>query len=99
MPHHCKSGSREAWEEVSIHVQPEQLEVIGVIHRKAMDERIDFFLMADRWEGEVVNAEPTKCDEVAWFDLDKLPVNTIAYVRKAIENYQKGVWFDSVGWD
>ena len=71
--------AREAWEEVSIRIQPEQLEVIGVMHRKAMDERIDFFLSADTWEGEIVNAEPTKCDEVAWFDLDKLPVNTIPY--------------------
>ncbi len=91
--------AREDWEEVGIRVQPEQLKVIGVIHRKAMDERIDFFLVADTWEGEIVNAEPTKCDEVAWFDLDQLPVNTIPYVKKAIENYQKGIWFDSVGWD
>src|SRR5579864_2093242 len=71
--------AREAQEEVSIHIQPEQLKVIGVMHRKAMDERVDFFLVADRWEGEIVNAEPTKCDDVAWFYLDKLPVNTILY--------------------
>jgi 8-oxo-dGTP diphosphatase len=90
--------AREAWEEVGIHIQPEHLKVIGVIHRKAVDERIDFFLIADTWEGEIVNAEPTKCDEVTWFDINNLPANTIPYIKKAIENYQKGVWFDSFGW-
>jgi 8-oxo-dGTP diphosphatase len=91
--------AREAQEEVSIHIQPEHLKIVGVMHRKEMDERIDFFLVADTWEGEIVNAEPAKCDDVAWFDLDKLPSNTVPYVRRAIENYREGVWFDSVGWD
>jgi ADP-ribose pyrophosphatase YjhB (NUDIX family) len=90
---------REAREEVSIEIQTEDLTVVGVIHRKADDERIDFFLTATRWKGEIVNAEPHKCDELAWFDLDALPDTMIPYVRQALENYRQGIWFDSVGWN
>ena len=46
----------------------------------------------------MVNAEPHKCDDLSWFDIDNLPENTIPYIRRAIENYLAGVWFDSYGW-
>lgn len=43
--------------------------------------------------------EPHKCDQLAWFALTELPGNVIPYVRKALENFQAGVWFDSFGWE
>ncbi|HTI15742.1 MAG TPA: NUDIX domain-containing protein [Dictyobacter sp.] len=89
---------REAHEEAGIHIKPEQMEVIGVMHRKTDEERIDFFLAASQWNGEIYNAEPQKCDELAWFSLNNLPVNMIPYVRQALDNYQHGHWFTSFGW-
>ncbi|MBO8165211.1 MAG: NUDIX domain-containing protein [Brevibacillus sp.] len=89
---------REAREEAGITIEPEDVEIVGVMHRKAADERIDFFAVAHRWHGHVVNNEPDKCDQLAWFPLDRLPDNLIGYVRKAIDNYRQNVWFDSFGW-
>ena len=89
---------REAKEEAGISISPQALQIVGVMHRKADDERIDFFLSAKSWHGEIVNAEPHKCDELAWYALDALPGNVVPYVRKAINNYQQGSWFDSFGW-
>ena len=89
---------REAREEAGIEIAPEDLRVVGVMHRKATEERIDFFLAATEWAGEITNREPTKCDELAWFDLDRLPENVIPYVRRALENYRRGQCFDSFGW-
>ena len=89
---------REAKEEAGIDISPRDIEVVGVMHRKSEDERIDFFLSASSWSGEVVNMEPDKCDDLAWFGLDHLPPNTVSYVRRAIENYRQGTWFDSFGW-
>ena len=89
---------REAREEAGIEIAPENLRVVGVMHRKSTEERIDFFLAATEWAGEITNREPTKCDELAWFDLDRLPENVIPYVRRALENYRRGRWFDSFGW-
>ena len=89
---------REAWEEAGIEIDPFQLQVVGVMHRKAGDERIDFFLAATQWVNEIINKEPHKCDELAWYPLDALPDTTIPYIRTAITNYRQGRWFDSFGW-
>jgi len=89
---------REAREEVGVEISPLDLQVVGVMHRKSNDERIDFFLAAASWAGEVTNGEPDKCDELAWVNMDALPDNVIPYVRKALDNYRRGIWFDSFGW-
>ncbi|HLG61149.1 MAG TPA: NUDIX domain-containing protein [Ktedonosporobacter sp.] len=89
---------REAKEEAGITLSPQSLQIVGVMHRKADDERIDFFLTATSWDGAIVNAEPHKCDELAWYALDALPANVVPYVRRAINNYRQSHWFDSFGW-
>lgn len=50
------------------------------------------------WEGEPHNAEPDKCDELAWYPIKNLPVNTIPYIKSAIESYQKGDIYSEIGW-
>jgi 8-oxo-dGTP pyrophosphatase MutT (NUDIX family) len=90
---------REAYEEAGVRIDPADLAVVGVMHRRSDEERVDFFLAATRWSGEIRNAEPHKCDELAWFPLDRLPANVIPYVRRALDNYRRGVWFDSFGWE
>lgn len=89
---------REAREEVGIAVGPNQLTVVGVMHRREGDERIDFFLTAGDWEGDVRNCEPARCSELQWTSLRDLPADLIPYVRQAIENYRRGDWFQSYGW-
>ena len=89
---------REAREEAGIEISPLGLEVVGVMHRKSDDERIDFFLAATSWSGEITNREPDRCDQLAWFGMDVLPENVIPYVRRALGNYRQGIWFDSFGW-
>lgn len=94
-----EAAVREAREEAGIELSVEDIEVVGVMHRKSTDERIDFFVAARLWKGEVINREPDKCDDLSWFPLDALPSNTIPYVKKAIENFRSGIWFDSFGWE
>jgi 8-oxo-dGTP diphosphatase len=89
-----QAAVREAKEEAGVHLTEENIEIVGVMHRKAGDERIDFFATMKEWEGEIKNQEPHKCDDLRFFPLDQLPVNTI----RAIDNYKKGKWFDSFGW-
>ncbi|HEX5498069.1 MAG TPA: NUDIX domain-containing protein [Thermomicrobiales bacterium] len=89
---------REAAEEAGIDIAPADLSVVGVMHRKSDDERVEFFLVAKRWRGEIANMEPNKCDDLSWYALDRLPTNMVPYVRRALDNYRDGTWFDSVGW-
>ena len=89
---------REAREEAGIEISSGDLAVMGVMHLKEDEEYIYFFLHTSHYFGQVVNMEPHKCDDLSWFDIDDLPPNTIPYVRRAIQNYRDGVWFDSLGW-
>ena len=89
---------REAKEEAGIEILPSELEVVGSMHLMTDTEYVSFFLQASEWCGDVVNMEPDKCDDLRWFELDGLPENTIPYVRRAIENYREGKWFESFGW-
>lgn len=89
---------REAQEEVGVEISPQDLRVVGVMHRKSDDERVDFFLTTTSWSGKVTNREPDRCDQLAWLDIEELPESVIPYVRRALDNYRRGVWFDSFGW-
>jgi ADP-ribose pyrophosphatase YjhB (NUDIX family) len=93
------AAAREAREEVGLALDPAALQVVGVMHRRSDDERVDFFALADAWQGEPHNAEPDKCDDLRWFRLDALPDNVVPYVRRAISNYLNHIPFDSYGWD
>ena len=89
---------REAHEEIGVRINPAEIRFAGVFHRSEGDERVDFFMHVRSWEGEPVNAEPEKCDELRWVKINELPENTIPYIRRAIENFQAGVPFEEFGW-
>lgn len=92
---------REAEEEASITVRPEDLELAHVMHRRDTnenDERIDFFFKCKKWEGEIKNMEPHKCDDLSWFSLDDLPENMIGYIETALGLANKGQFYSELGW-
>ena len=92
--------SREVLEEAGIEIDPSDLNLVLTMHRQCGDhERADFFFTANAWKGEVRNAEPQKCDDLAWFPIDNLPSNTIPYIKKAIEEYFNGMAYCEFGWD
>jgi ADP-ribose pyrophosphatase YjhB (NUDIX family) len=93
-----QAAIREAREEIGVELRPDEAAVVGTMHRKSGDERVDFFVVASSWTGEPSNCEPEKCDELRWSARDALPRNTIPYIRRALENYAKGVWFEEFGW-
>lgn len=92
------AGMREAQEEIGVRIETGGMTFSSVMHRIEGDERVDFFVQVHKWQGEIVNAEPDKCDDLRWVDLDNLPENTIAYVRRAIANHLSGIPFDEFGW-
>lgn len=90
---------REIREEIGININPSDLSVIHIMHRKSpQDERIDFFMTTSAYTGTITNLEPEKCDDLQWFALDSLPANMVDYVRVAIENYKDGISYSEYGW-
>jgi 8-oxo-dGTP diphosphatase len=90
---------REAREESGVEISPNDIKVVGVMHRKNIDsEWIDFFLKVASWTGQITNAEPHKCTELKWFHLNDLPDNMISYIKLAVEKDHDELWFESIGW-
>lgn len=85
---------REAKEEANIIVKRDNLKLVHTLYRpRKSDERVDFFYLCEEWEGEIQNLETHKCDDLSYFDIDKLPENTIPYIRHVIEKAFKGITF------
>ncbi len=91
---------REAFEEAGIKVEKKDLKPVKVLHRLSSDqEYMDFFFIAEKWEGEPAIKEPNKCDDMSWFVINNLPENTLPYVKDVIENHGDGIPFIESGWE
>lgn len=93
---------REVKEEIGIVIQPEDVTFVHTSFRPKMDktgDRVDYFFEVSKWEGEVTNCEPDKCDELLWVDPNALPENTTPHVRVAIECIEKGEPFSELSMD
>jgi 8-oxo-dGTP diphosphatase len=96
---------REAKEEAGIILDINDLDVVHVLHRNEIfndigaRERIDVFVKAKKWNGEVKNKEPNKCDDLSWFSLDNIPENTIPYIKHVLENINKNIFYSEFGFD
>ncbi|MDP1722291.1 MAG: NUDIX domain-containing protein [Candidatus Gottesmanbacteria bacterium] len=91
--------AREVMEEIGVILAPQAFNLVHVMHRKHLDVRMDFFFTADIGNQKPVNREPKKCDDLRWVSLKNLPVNTIPYIRHAIECVQKKIFYSEFGWE
>lgn len=89
---------REAQEEVGVLIQPTDLMLAHVMHRRTNQEYVDFFFVCHKWRGTPTIAEPEKCDGIAWFELNALPENAIDFVKQAVSEYQAGRFYSELGW-
>ena len=88
---------RETAEEIGITLDPAAIQIAHIMHRNthaAQDNiRLDAFFLATTWQGEIINQEPHKCDDLSWFTLDALPANTIPYIRQALTKITQGIFY------
>ena len=92
----AEAACQEALEEAGVQIEPGALILRTVMHRSHGDEdRIGFFFEPSAWRGEIVNAEPHKCDELTWVRVEALPTNTIGYVREAIRCAREGIAYSA----
>lgn len=86
--------AREAKEEAGIDINPSDMTFVHVAHRLGRNddqERVDFFYEASKWQGEVTNMEPNKCDDLSWYPINQLPDNMLPFVRLVLENVAQGI--------
>lgn len=96
---------REAKEEANIKLIPKNLEVVHVANRcekfspAEIRYRVDVYIKAKSWQGKIKNLEPNKCDDLSWFPINKLPPNIIPYIRQAINNIRKKIFYSEFGYN
>ena len=91
---------REAKEEVGVTIDPADLTLLQVMHRNkpGIEEKIEFFFHVHRWQGDPINAEPHKCNDVSWFPVSELPQNFVPYIKFALEQIARGERYTEYGW-
>ena len=85
---------REAMEEASITILPDNLEFAYVMDRKSPNrQNIDIFFKCLKYNGKLQNNEPHKCGGLEFFDANNLPDNTVEYIKIAITDITAGRFF------
>jgi len=91
---------REGNEETGIVLRQDDLQVAHVSHRfNPHREYIDIYLTASKWEGEITNMEPHKCDGLDWFPKDDLPENIVPEVKAVLEQISQNNFYSDIGFN
>ena len=91
---------REAYEEVGVSIDPENLHYAHTLHSKT-DGRswLGHFFQATIWEGTPALRELDKHGDLQWRPINALPFETIPYVRQAIACVVAQKPYSEYGWD
>ncbi|MGW0661002.1 NUDIX hydrolase [Streptodolium elevatio] len=92
---------REAREETGVELHPDDLSLVHTLHHFDPDDgrtRLQVFLEASRWTGEITLREPECCAGWRWFPDDALPTNTVAYTADALTAIKYGIAYAESGW-
>ncbi len=84
--------AREAKEEASIHVNPEDLTLVHTLHRhklKKNETLLVLYFKSDRFSGEPESMETKKFKDVAWFSPSELPEEVSEPTRHVLQCINK----------
>lgn len=96
------AAAREAREELDVSINAEDLKFFCLVHKRDRECGVIYvnaYFICERFEGEPKIAEPQKCSQIEWFDLDSLPQDLLDDRRKAVECYKSGKTFLEYGWN
>lgn len=88
-----KALIREAKEEIGIIIKEEDLIFLAVNHDYHQDH-LQLFFTVKEYENEPKVCEPEQCGGLLWSEIDKLPENTIPYVRKVFLDILSNIQYD-----
>ena len=96
------AAAREAEEELGVTVLPESLDFFVLIHKREKERDLTYYnayFVCKEFAGDPYIAEPEKCSELKWFDLDSLPDDLINDRKEALRAYLNGVRYIEYGWE
>ena len=90
-----EAACREAAEEAGVVVGIADLRPLTVLHRferggPAVEQRLDVFFEADRWQGEPSVREADRAAAMGWYPLDALPDPVVPHERMVLDALAHG---------
>jgi 8-oxo-dGTP pyrophosphatase MutT (NUDIX family) len=87
---------REAREELAVGLLPQDLRPVTTMHRgepggPALEQRVDFFYEAHRWDDVPALQEAAKAADLGWFSLDALPEPVVPHEAVVLRALRAGV--------
>lgn len=95
-----QAAIRECTEEVGIHLQPQQLQLVHAMYyvgEEGDHERISFFFHAANFTGEPRVMEPQKCSGLMWVSPRNLPKDTVPELRRFLACLERGEYYSEYG--
>ena len=83
---------REAKEEIGITIKREDMEILHIYH-KYKKGMIKFVFKVDKYEGNLINNEPDKCEKIEWIDFEYLPENVIPGIKIELDNIKNDIYY------
>jgi len=92
-----EAAIREVKEETNLDLEEKDLEIVSCMHRisEIQEKRlsIEYLVKTEKIDGEVINKEIDKCEELKFFNINNLPDNMSHYAKRGIEAYLNGEHF------
>jgi 8-oxo-dGTP diphosphatase len=91
---------RELYEEIGITITQDGMHFVHCLSFKNEQDKAILALVFKimHWNGEIINKEPEKCAELAWFSSHALPANIVPRHRHIIEMIQQNSLYSESGW-
>ena len=91
---------REMYEEINITVTKENMHFVHCLSFKNEQGKAILAVVfnINNWHGDIINNEPEKCAELAWFGPDNLPNNIIPRHLHIINMIQQNILYSESGW-
>ncbi len=84
---------REAKEELNIDIKSSDLKLVSIVH-PFHENYLNFFFITKEYKGTPELSEKDKCKELKWFDINKLPSNTIERIKNVLINIENDILYD-----
>lgn len=93
-----EAAIREAKEELDITITRNDISDAFVVMRKnkSLMPYYDVYFQISNYIGNIKIAEPLKCSELVWKDINNLPNDMIDFEISAINNYLNGIKFSCI---
>lgn len=89
--HPLEAMVREAKEEADIILDPSSLRLVHTSHQICEgSDRLNLYFECNEWQGEITNAEPEKCSELTWSNINALPDDCVPYIAFVLGKIANG---------